>query len=423
VNASVNWTSMGGEFDSWLFLGSYGASAPLAGSAPYALISTVTSTFDAPGFGTQEPVEIPLLVADAPPSIDLTVTVSSPVNSTSTGVVTVTATNATDAPVANYSVTLTVQNAEGANRGTLSNATGTQVEAYTPNSLFGYGSTGSSFIPGLTLLTGSNGQASATFSPGLYLPNAGTGGALVFTPEPYTDPYLVPFDFFQLAVWGGNTSNVAAAVITSNGTSTPASTTSVVTAFLAGSGAVGGVTLLTGDATYPLYVNSTLNTQWGPSVGAVTVNLTTSFGTTGSPSGTTNSAGSFATTYAAPNVTVLTLVMLQIAGSGMPTVTQRFYIEPASAASSNKTTPGTGTAGPSTTDWTDVYALAAVAAILAILAAVFAVMWMSGGKGKQPPKWKDPEDKPSSSSSTSSTDTSSSAEGTSDSAGTTPPVR
>jgi ABC-type transport system substrate-binding protein len=387
ANSSVNWTAEGQVFESWLFVGSYGAGAPLVGEPPFSLIAQITSAYDSTGYGVDEPVEIPLILANVTPSVDLTVTATSSVNATSSGTVTVTATNATShLPIAGYTVTLTSQNAEGANRGILANPAGTPVEASTPNAFFG-----SAFIPGIVLTTNATGVATATFSPGLYVPGTAGGVFVGYSSVPFTDKYLIPFDEFEISATGAG-STVASTTVVSNGTAAPSLPTPVVSAYIGGAGSLNGVTVVQGNATYPLYVNSTLNSPWGPAVGSISVNLTTTLGTIAAASGTTSSAGSYATTFSAPAVTVLTSAVVGITSGGVaPAASTQVYILP----SFTTTLPGKTTT-TTTTDMTEVYEVAAVAVILAILAVAFAVLW-ARGRSKQPPiqKWSDEEAKPS----------------------------
>ena len=381
ANASVNFTAMGPEFQSWLFVGAYANGGPLIGESPYALIAQVTSNYDSSGFGVDEPVEVPLLVAEAAPAVDLALTVTPSVGATSEGTITVTATEAgTSTPVANYTVTLTSQNAEGANRGVIASAEGQEIEAYTPNEYFG-----SDFIPGLVVTTDAAGNATATFSPGLYAPSAPGGAFAGFTALPFTDPYLVPFDEFEISAWGA-TAGTASATIVSTGTATPASEVAVISEYVGGASSLNGVVTLPGNATYPLYVNSTWDSPWGPSATDVAVNVSASLGTVGTASGSTGSSGSYQTTWAAPLVTVLTAATLS-ATSTTGSSSQTVYLSPVTTVTT--TLPGKTVTTTSAANTTELDAAIAAAVILGILAVVFAVLWARKG-GKEPPQSSSP---------------------------------
>ncbi len=382
ANGSANFSAMGSSFESWLFIGNYAQSSPLTGASPYDVLGELTSSFDPTGFGQLQPFEIPLTVADVAPSVHLALSVAGgPIGPSGTLTVTATATNSTShAPVVGYTVTLVSQNALGANRGTLSNPAGTPVEAFNPNSYFG-----STFLPGITLVTNATGVAVATFSPGLYTP-ASTGGTFSgFASAAYTDPNLIPFDEFELSA-SGNDSVAAAATANSSAmvSNTPASTTAA--AYFAGSGSLNDVVLLTGNATYPMYVNTTADSAWGPAVGSVPVNVTATVGTIAGASGTTSSSGSYSTTYSAPNVGVLTAVTVAItygpAGANT-TLLETIYLSAAPAAKSvGPSTPGKNSTSSSNSTLTTE--LEAAAAAFGILAVIFAALWVAGRR--KPPE-------------------------------------
>ncbi len=374
ANASANFSAMGSSFGSWVFLGNYAAGGSLTGAPPYAVISELTSSFDPTGFGQQEPVEFPLTVTDVPMAVDLAISVAGgPLGPSGTLSVTVAATNSTTGdPVPGYTFTLESQNALGANRGVFSNPSGTPVEAYTPNEFFG-----STFLPGLTLTTNASGEASATFSPELYTP-ASIGGLFSgFDSMSYTDPNLIPFDEFELSAVGAGAATVATTANSSAMVYNPP-VTAAASAYFGGAGSLDGFTVLDGNATYPVYVNTTQSSPWGPAIGSVPLNVSVSLGTIGTASGTTSSSGSFATTYAAPNVTVLTAVTISITyetQGANETVTETIYLSPAAPAA--KTTTPKSSSSTNTTLDDELYA---VAGILGVLMVIFLALWLTGRK-------------------------------------------
>ncbi len=372
ANGSANWALAAANLSStWLFIGNYEAGAPLGGSAPYQLISEMTAAYDPGGFGVQQPVEVPLTVAEVAPTVTLAVSVSSDaITPGGTSTVTVTATNSlSGVPVPDYAVTVYAQNALGANRGLLSSPVGFPVEVFNPNGYFG-----STFFPGLDLTTNATGVATATFSPGLYTPGYSDGVFTGFSPQPYADPYLIPFDEFELGAIGVDASP-AAGQITSSQLSTPATTFNVAAAYIAGSSSTQGVTLLTGGENYTVYVNTTLNSIAGPAVGAVNVSIATTLGTLTPTSGATSTSGSFSSAYAVPDVTVLTAVQLAITyntGTGNATTYQTVYVEPAVSKTPTKTT---------STDLTLYYALIGLFVVLTV---IFAALWASARRPRPP---------------------------------------
>ncbi|MHB8351830.1 MAG: ABC transporter substrate-binding protein, partial [Thermoplasmata archaeon] len=329
ANGSVNFTAMGASFETYLFLGNYAAGAPVSGGAPWATLAEMTTAANPNGFGVQQPVEIPITVASASPNVTLTITPSSTnVSYNSTASLTVTATNSTGAPVPGVSFTLTSQNALGANRGLLSAVGGSPVQAPNPNAYFG-----SASLMGLTLTTNASGMAVATFSPAVYATEMSGGAFVGYGAQPYTDPYLVPFDEFELSAVGTTgTVSVSDAVVTSPAFIQSVSPVSTATAYIQGSGSLNGFILVPSNATYTLFVNTTLGGAYGPSVGGVPVNVSVSVGSLAASTGTTSASGSFSTTFATPLVSVLTPVTVRLtfatATGENSTVSQLVYLAP-----------------------------------------------------------------------------------------------
>ena len=327
VNSSINFTAMGSPFESYVFLGNYSAGGPVVGVGPYVSIGELTSASNPNGFGVQQPVELPIEVAQTAPSVSISLSASSSTTA-SNGSVTVTAkvTNATTgSPIAGYSLTLMSQNALGANRGYFTSASGTQVQAYNPNSFFG-----SSFLPGISLVTNSSGIAVANFSAGLYESVYNSTGVFTnFKAQKFTDNYLIPFDEFQLSALGSG-GEVATTTVTSAQFYNSVAPFPVAYAYFQDSVIYNGLTSLKGNATYNVFVNTTLNTPNGPSTSGIPVRIAVSVGSVNSTNGTTAANGSVVFTYAAPNVSVITPVLVTVKAGGVnpSTTTETIYLLP-----------------------------------------------------------------------------------------------
>lgn len=381
-NGTSNLSANGNPFQTWLFIGAYQATAPVAGLATFGSIGEVSSSFDALlngyGYGTLQPAEIPLTIATAPaPGLDVSLSLSS-TSVGPTGTVTVTAkvTNSTtDAAVPNAEVTVYLQNDFGANRGYLVNTTGTDVEVPNPNEYFA-----SIFLPGIQMVTAANGEAISTFSPGLYTAIT-VGGVLAFRGEAYTDPYLIPADDWEVSAYATNAttgllnSTTADAQIASTQVSTPATPSPVAAVYLAGSVvSANGVVSVKGGSTYTLFVNTTENTPAGPIAPDVNViAISTSYGTVTPSSGATSSAGSLSGTLAVPSTTVQSVIYITVeyaVTGGTANVTQAVYVVPA-------VTPTT------TTTNLDIYY--ALIGLFAVLTVIFLALWISA-RGRPPLK-------------------------------------
>ena len=367
VNTSVNFTAMGSPFESYVFLGSYSTGAAVGGEAPYVSVGELTSASNPSGFGVQQPVELPIEVAQTAPSVSITLTTSSP-STTSGGTVTVTAnvTNAsTGLPIAGYSLMLMSQNALGANRGYFATPSGTQVQAYNPNLFFG-----SSFMPGISLTTNSQGVATANFSAGLYQSTYNSTGAFTgFTTQTFSDNYLIPFDEFQLSAVG-STGEVGATIVTSSAYVNSVSPTNVAAAYIIGSVSLNNSVLILSNSTHTIYVNTTLNTPAGPSSSGVSVNLAVSSGTLNITTGTTAN-GSLSVTFVAPMVSSLTTVTLTITIPGTSfSKTTTYYVIPSTAATKpTKTLTKTITSIPG-------YAYGLIG-LFGVLTVIFAVLYVT----------------------------------------------
>ncbi len=380
ANGSVNFSAMGSTFESYLFLGNYAAGGAVSGEAPWATIGEMTSATNPSGFGVQQPVEIPITITNITAPIDLTVGLSATNVSYNGSIsITVTATTSGGTPVPGYTVTLVSQNALGANRGLLTSPGGIPVQAANPNSYFG-----STYLMGLEVTTNANGVATATFSPGVYSTNTAGGAFLGYSAQPYTDPYLVPFDEFELSAVGATGAAVSDAAIPASSFTNSVVPVTTAAAYVQGAGSLNGVSLVPSNATYTLFVNTTLNSPYGPSVGSVPVNVSVSLGSLTPATGSTNAGGSFSGTYTAPPVGVLTAVSVRITyatAGGSSIVTDTFYLSPYAAPPPPSTTPITRT----TTSTSIPAYLWAVVVVLALLVVVFAALWLTNRPRAPPP--------------------------------------
>ena len=369
VNSSINFTAMGSPFESYVFLGSYSTGAAVGGVGPYVSIGELTSASNPSGFGVQQPVELPIEVAQIAPSVSISLSASSS-STSSNGSVTVTAKvtdTSTGAPIAGYSLTLMSQNALGANRGYFTSANGTQVQAYNPNLFFG-----SSFLPGISLITNSSGIAVASFSAGLYESVYNSTGVFTnFKAQAFSDNYLIPFDEFQLSAVG-SLGEVATSIVTSSQFVNSVSPTSVATPYILGAVSLDNSLLVLSNSSHEIYVNTTLNTPAGPSSSGVSVSLAVSSGTLNVTTGTTSN-GSLSVTFVAPTVSALTTVTLTVTIPGTPfSKTTTYYVMPSTAAIK----PTTTTTTTKTVISVPGYAYGLIA-LFAVLTVIFAALYVT----------------------------------------------
>lgn len=331
-NSTADYGLMGMNLTSYVFLGNYQAGAPLFGESPYMDIAQLTSSTNVNGFGVAQPVEIPVQTTMAAPQYNIAVSVSSGTISSPTGTdtVTVTVTNATGAAVSGYAVSLVSQNALGANRGYFTNVSGSvkgQIAVPDLNSLFG-----SVNLTGIQLVTNSDGKANAAFYAGMYGVISKADGSLdKYVSEPFSDPYYVPADVFQLSAYGQNStaSNVSTVYSAPTVNNVPPSTTMSFYVPLSQNVQTNGLTAVGSGKSFSLYVNSTYDLAAGPGEANVSFTATVNYGTLSATKGTTNANGSFMLTYTAPVVSNLTLVTLTVStnGSGQ-NFTYTFYVAP-----------------------------------------------------------------------------------------------
>ncbi|WP_393971185.1 ABC transporter substrate-binding protein [Oxyplasma meridianum] len=325
---TADYSLMGMNLTSYVFLGNYQSGAPVFGEAPYMDIAQLTSPTNANGFGVAQPVEIPVQITMEAPHYNISISLSSPSISSATGTdnVTVTVTNA-GKPVPDYEVSLVSQNALGANRGYFTNTSGAvtgQIAVPDLNSLFG-----SVNLTGIQLVTNSKGIANATFYAGMYgVINKADGSLDKYVAQSFTDPYYVPADVFQLSAIGqssaSNVSTVYSMPMVNN-----VSPSTVMNFYVPQNIHMNGTTAVGSGKSFQLYVNSTYDLAAGPGAPNVSFTATVNYGKLSATNGTTNANGSSMLTYTAPTVSNLTLVTLTVTinGSGQ-NFTYTFYVAP-----------------------------------------------------------------------------------------------
>jgi len=372
--SGVNMSLLGNATESYIFLGNYYAGSPMSGEAPYMTIAELTSSSNPLGFGTQQPVEIPVQVTSTTPQYDISLSLSSSYISSPGGSieVNVTVTNSTGAPVPDFTVDLMSQNALGANRGYFYGM-GTEMQFPNPNALFG-----SLTLPGIQVTTNSSGMATVWFSSGLYQAQVINGSFLGFAPMPFTDQYLIPADTFQISAVGVPYAAVATTVVNSSQMLNNPAPSTVLAAYIQGEQSVNGFATILGNASYTLYINSTLVNSAGPSVSGVPFTVSTSVGNISVPSGTTGAGGSYPLTFSAPNVSVMTPVTVTITSNGQ-TFSYQFFIMPVEKVV--QTTTVTVTKTVKVTPNLDVYY--ALIIIFAILFVVFVALWASSRRSRK----------------------------------------
>lgn len=321
--SAINFTAMGNDILSYIFMGNYYAAAPMPGGAPYQTIAELTSSQNPLGFGIQQPTEIPIQLTKGTPqySIELA-TNTSAVAAGGTASVTVTVLNSAGSPVPNFTVDIVSQNVLGANRGYFTGS-GTQIQFPNPNALFG-----SATIPGIQVTTNSKGTATVTFNSGIYTPVYSSGAFAGFKAGPFTDSFYIPADEFQISAIGMNFT--ADTTIYSNQMVNNAPQPVVAMAYPSGVGTffiADPVFALAGNATYSLYINTTLGSAAGPAAGNQSFTVTATSGTLASTSGTTDANGTAVIKYTAPAVNSVTTVTITVS-VGSTNYTRTLYILP-----------------------------------------------------------------------------------------------
>ncbi|WP_337860633.1 ABC transporter substrate-binding protein [Ferroplasma sp.] len=197
ANSTFNYTLNGNSAEYNLYIGDFALAAPVGGEPPYVAIGEVTSSTNPNGYGTGEPFEIPVVLEQHINSYKITVTSNHPmVSYNGVNELTFTVMNGTT-PVKGYTLNVTSQNAEGANRGYFLDSTST---APNPNyallTTFGP-ETGSQYLPSITLHTDAAGKAYANFTSGFYTITNG-----VLSGMQYYNHAVLPYDQYIINVNG-----------------------------------------------------------------------------------------------------------------------------------------------------------------------------------------------------------------------------
>jgi len=231
ANSTFNYSLNGNNYLTYIFIGDYALVAPVSGIAPYMEISEITSQFNINGYGTGEPVDIPIMLEKqantSPVHISVSKKTVTPTTTAYTFKVTYT-NNGTVVP--GYNINMTSQNALGANRGYF---IGSSESAVNPNAVLATTcgpDTGSAYLPMISLTTNSHGMAYANFSSLYYTYNA-TGVISPMNIPAYAS--ILPFDEFQISIVGDGAPVIAYLNPTAN-------TTSVYTATFNETGLISG---------------------------------------------------------------------------------------------------------------------------------------------------------------------------------------
>jgi hypothetical protein len=226
-------------------------------------LGELTSSQNPNGFGAGEPFEIPMLLQKTANNYTIHITKKA-INPTTTELQFM-VTNGSKA-VSGYNLNVTSQNALGANRGYFvdsSNSTTNPnyylVETSGPE-------TGTHFEPMAKLKTNSNGMAYVNFSSLFYTYNSSTGA---ISPMALPSGIVLPFDQFQISVFGDGQASMAAAEVTSN-TSSPYTISFIESGLKAGSIWSATLATLTESSATNTITFPVVNGTYSFSVGKVT---------------------------------------------------------------------------------------------------------------------------------------------------------
>ncbi len=352
-----------GFANTYLFMGDYSSGAAMAGAAPYMDLGELTSGLNSNGFGVSQPFEIPVTVNSTSVSgVHISTKVmKSTITYNGTTEIMLTATK-DGTPLSDYTITVTAQNALGANRGLVYNTAASGLSSgANPNSYFG-----STSMPEYTVTTNANGIAYVNFTAAEYTYNTTTGSN--YKMIPFTSTHYVPYDEFQLGITGMNGTGALNYMSQANIVSTPFvfnNTTSpfifpVAKAYISGASYSNGNYYILSDHPYTMYINSTYNTMAGPSYKDISVTVSTNYGKLSKTSVNTGSTGSYKLIYTSAPVSTVTKVTISIemkSGSNPTYYNTTYYVEPYHAPSY-------------TLDYVVIGIVAAVAAVFAVLYAM-----------------------------------------------------
>ena len=371
ANSTFNYTMNGAFYKTYLFVGNYASGAPVTGEQTYDLLGELTSSSNSNGFGVAQPFEMPVMITNSTsPVANIAVDTN---NSASFNGQTEISVNVTDGgnPVPGYQLTLTAQNALGANRGYFIGGTGS---AFNPNEYFG-----STSMPMINIITNSTGIASAYFHAGVYSPvyNQQTGNVLLYSAKPFLSDHLVPYDEFEIGISGTNSSNqtyIVSSPFVFNNTSSPFLYPEA-NAVMQGETYTNGMVTISSGQTYTLYVNTTYNSIAGPGYAGIPLLVVANDGVLSSGNGTTGNNGTLVLSYTAPVVKSTTLITVTISippSYGNSKFSYSFYDVPVHKVTANSF----------------YYSTVGLGAVVAILAGSLLVEFMRYKKlkrGKSPP--------------------------------------
>jgi len=354
INGTLDLKATGNFSESYIFLGNYVLGAPMPTTSPYMTIGEMTSSTNPNGFGELQPVEIPVSLRVNSTQISISLNVSTHNISTPGGYaqVNVTVTDA-GSPVSNFTVQLTSQNTLGANRGFLSGQ-GSQVQVVNQNNLFG-----SLYLPGINVTTNSTGEAVAVLNASIYIPQFTDGLFTGYTGEPFTDPYLIPQDEFQITAFSQVAGVVNTTTVTSSQYVDNPPYADFISEYINGNYTQAGVILLNSSSSYTIYINSTEGSQYGPSVGNIPFNVTINGIEQNTTGLVTGSNGTYLMHYTTPKVTSPMTVIFTFSYQGHQSIMNSLVLPQAhvTAKPQNQLVPYS------------------VAAVFAVLFAVFASLY------------------------------------------------
>jgi len=315
INGTLDLKATGNFSESYIFLGNYVLGAPMPTTSPYMTIGEMTSSTNPNGFGELQPVEIPVSLRVNSTQINISLNVSTHNISTPGGYaqVNVTVTDA-GSPVSNFTVQLTSQNALGANRGFLSGQ-GSQVQVVNQNNLFG-----SLYLPGINVTTNSTGEAVAILNASMYIPQFTDGLFTGYAGEPFTDPYLIPEDEFQITAFSQVAGVVNTTTVTSSQYVDNPPYADFISGYINGNYTEAGVILLNSSSSYTIYINSTEGSQYGPSVGNIPFNVTINGIEQNTTGLVTGSNGTYLMRYTTPKVTSPMTVIFTFSYQGQQSI-------------------------------------------------------------------------------------------------------
>ncbi len=197
ANSTFNYTLNGKNYETYIFIGDYALDAPVSGIAPYVDLGEATSQYNIQGYGSAQPLDIPIELEKTANNYVISVKQTNHNGNTELKYMVMNGTT----PVPNYHLSVTTQNAEGANRGYFIDS---NKSAVNPNAalLSTCGpDTGSAYLPMINLTTDSQGVAYANFTPMFYNDTNG-----IITPQANPPGMTLPFDEFEISASGDGTS-------------------------------------------------------------------------------------------------------------------------------------------------------------------------------------------------------------------------